>query len=169
MWGHQVLFGQRFEAGFGKAGSNYDSRVYNEQSATGAGGTDRRDNVGHHTMRGGSAPSGRQREDRLRFGQFSQVGLLDHVLGANLRGLKTPRTDPSPHRFGVSLCPAGSLWNCQHCSCILLQLWSPAHGSERTEPPLCRPSSTCEIPAGRLASTSKSPFTIGYEVDAKHV
>ena len=71
MWRDQLLFGQWFEAGFGKARSNYDGRVYNEQSATGAGGTDRRDNIGHHTMRGGSAPSGWQREDRLRFGQFS--------------------------------------------------------------------------------------------------
>jgi|SRR5436305_7262119 len=114
MWRDQLLFGQWFEARFGKAGSSYEGRVYNEQLATGAGGTDRCDNIWHHTMRGGSTPSGRQREDRLRFGQFSQIGLLDHVLGANLRGLKTPRTDPPPHRFRVTLCPAGGLWHGQH-------------------------------------------------------
>lgn len=86
MWGDQLLFRQWFEACFGEAGSNYDGRVYNQQSATGAGGTDRRDDIGHHPMRGGPAPPGRQREDRLRFGQFSQIGLLDHVLSSNLRG-----------------------------------------------------------------------------------
>ena len=38
MWRDQLLFGQRFEARFGKAGCSYDGRVYNEQLATGGGG-----------------------------------------------------------------------------------------------------------------------------------
>lgn len=50
MWGHELLFGQWFESDFGKAGSNDDGRVYNQQSATGAGGPDRRDDIGHHTV-----------------------------------------------------------------------------------------------------------------------
>lgn len=123
-WANEIQGLQGPDVSLRQAGLDDRRRVgYDQGSAAGSRSSERRKDVRQHLARRRRRPgAGKRQCSRLE--QFREVGLLDHMLRADLPSPQASGSDPAPDCLGIPMDPLGRLRNRQHCGPMLQQLFS---------------------------------------------